>query len=130
MAGSEPGVPRTGPGDARSAALAHYLRSSAATFSMSADVTDMPTTAESGMILLDAALIAESLPADDARIRILSEAGLFESMPGGGAAFVEVPEIRAAVHRALVSDVEDGAAVIAKLVATAAALDESSGGDA
>lgn len=74
------------------------------------------------MALLDAAAIAETLASDDAAIRVLSEAGLFESMPGGGALFVEVPAIRAAVLRALVSDAEDGAAILAKLVATAAEL--------
>lgn len=129
MAADEPGGASTRPGDVRSLALADYLRRSAAAFSLSADVTGTPSTAAAGMVLLDAAKIAESLRTDDPEIRILSEAGLFESMPGGGAAFVEVPEIRAAVQRALVSDVEDGAAVIAKLVATAAALDESSRGD-
>jgi hypothetical protein len=117
----------TGPVDARCVALAEYLRRSAAAFSMSADVTDVGSTAEAGMALLDAAAIAESLPTEDSGIRVLSEAGLFESMPGGRAAFVEIPEIRAAVQRALVSGVEDGVAIIAKLVATAATLDDPYG---
>lgn len=72
--------------------------------------------------MLDAAVIAESLPSDDAGIRVLSEAGLFESMPGGRALFVEAAAIRAAVLRALVSEAQDGRAIIAKLVATAARL--------
>ena len=110
------------PVDARCVALAEYLRRSAASFSMSADSTDAARTAEAGMALLDAAVIAESLPSDDAGIRVLSEAGLFESMPGGRASFVEVAAIRAAVLRALVSEAEDGRAIIAKLVATAAKL--------
>lgn len=110
------------PVDARCVALAEYLRRSAASFSMSADSTDGARTAEAGMALLDAAVIAESLPSDDAGIRVLSEAGLFESMPGGRALFVEVAAIRAAVLRALVSEAEDGRAIIAKLVATASSL--------
>lgn len=115
--------------DARSLALAEYLRRSAAVFSLSADVTGAASTAEAGMVLLDAALIAGALPAHHDGLRVLSEAGLFESMPNGKAAFVEVPEIRAALHRALVSDAEDGAGIIAKLVATAAALDDPPDGD-
>ena len=110
------------PVDARCVALAQYLRRSAASFSMSADSTDGARTAEAGMALLDAAVIAESLPSDDAGIRVLSEAGLFESMPGGRALFVEAAAIRAAVLRALVSEAQDGRAIIAKLVATAARL--------
>ncbi len=125
MTSGDGDVPR--PDDARSVALADYLRRSAAAFSMSADVTGAASTAEAGMALLDAAVLAESLSGEDARIRVLSEAGLFESMPGGRAGFVEVPEIRAAVLRALVSGAEDGAAIIAKLVATAAALDDPYG---
>jgi hypothetical protein len=108
-------------------ALAEYLRRSAAAFSMSADVTDAARTAEAGMALLDAAVIAESLSSEDRGIRVLSEAGLFESMPDGRAAFVEIPEIRAAVLRALVSGGQDGAAIIANLVATAATLDDPYG---
>jgi hypothetical protein len=118
----------TGPRDARSVAFAQYLRRSAAAFSVSADATDIASTAEAGMALLDAALIAESLPAHDQGVRVLSEAGLFESMPDGRAAFVETPPIRAAVRRALVSDVEGGAAIIARLVATAAAQDDPPSG--
>ncbi len=128
MTGDESEAGGARPDDARSVALADYLRRSAAAFSMSADVTGVASTAEAGMALLDAAVIAESLPTDDAGIRVLSEAGLFESMSGGRAAFVEVPAIRAAVLRALVSGEEDGAAIIAKLVATAATLDEPTGG--
>jgi hypothetical protein len=114
----------TGSEDARAVALAQYLRRAAAAFSLSADVRDAGDTAEAGMVLLDAALIAESMPADHEGLRVLSEAGLFESMPHGRAVFVEVPEMRAAVQRALVSDEEDGSAIIAKLIATAAAMDD------
>lgn len=110
--------------DPRAAALADYLRRSAAAFSMSADVTGVASTADAGMALLDAALLAERLPSGDATLRVLSEAGLFESMPGGRAAFVEHPDVRAAILRALVSGEEDAACIIAKLVATAATLDD------
>jgi hypothetical protein len=119
----------TGSEDARSVALAQYLRRSAAAFSLSSDVRDAADTAEAGMVLLDAALIAESLPAHHEALRVLSEAGLFESMPHGKAVFVESPEIRASIQRALVSDKEDGAAIIAKLIATAAAMDDPPDGD-
>lgn len=119
--GLAPGGPRP---DARAVALAEYLRRCAASFSMSADSTDGPRTAEAGMALLDAAAIAESLPSDNHAIRVLSEAGLFESMPGGRALFVQVPAIRAAVLRALVSDAENGSAILDKLVAAAVTLDD------
>lgn len=119
----------TGPEDARSLTLARYLGSFAAAFSLAADVRDAASTAEAGMALLDAALIAESLPALHDSLRVLSEAGLFEAMPNGKAFFVEIPEIRAAVQRALVSDAEDEAGIIAKLVVTAAELDDPPYGD-
>lgn len=109
------------PRDARAVALAEYLRRSAAAFSLSADVTGAPRTAEVGMALLDAALVAESLPAYDRGIRVLSEAGAFESMPDGRALFVESSETRAAVRRALVSDLGGAAAIIARVVAAVAA---------
>jgi len=51
----------TEPRDARSVAFAEYLRPSAAEFSRSADATDVSGTAEAGMALPDAALIAGSL---------------------------------------------------------------------
>jgi hypothetical protein len=115
---------RSRPGqDPRSAAFGRYLREAAASFSLSADVTGTASTADAGMALLDAALIAEAMPADDPRIRLLSEAGLFESMPQGEAAFVETREVRRAIQRSLVSGPEDGSAIIAK-VAAAAVLDQ------
>lgn len=113
--------------DPRAAALSRYLRGAAAVFSMSADVTDSPSTADLGMSLLDAARIAGAMPSADPRIRILSEAGLFESIPGGEAVFIEVAEIRRAVRRALVSGPEDGASIIARLITTASELSGSSG---
>lgn len=105
--------------DPRCTALARYLRGAAGAFSTSADVTDSERTAELGMALLDAARIAEAMPSSDQRIRILSEAGLFESMPGGQAAFVEAPEIRRSVQRPLVAGPQSGSMIIAELVATA-----------
>lgn len=114
--------------DPRAAALSRYLRGAAAVFSMSADVTDSPSTADVGMSLLDAARIAGAMPSADPRIRILSEAGLFESMPDGEAVFIEVPEIRRAVRRTLVSGPEDGASIIARLITAASELSGSSGG--
>ncbi len=71
------------------------------------------------MALLDAAAIAVSMVPGDDRLRLLSEAGLFESMPEGHALFLETPEIRAAIQRPLVSDRQTGADIIAQLVATA-----------
>lgn len=117
---------RAGPAgvDPRSAALARYLRRMAATFSMSADATNTSGTAEYGMALLDAAMIAEAMPSRDPRITILSEVGLFESMPDGEAVFIELPAIRSSVQRPLVSGREDGSTIIAKIVAAATAPDE------
>lgn len=108
--------------DPRSAALSRYLRQAADTFSMSADVTDSEHTAELGLALLDAAQIAQAMPGTDPRIRVLSEAGLFESMPNGQATFVEVPEIHRSLRRPLVSGAQCGSVIIAQLVATAQGL--------
>ena len=118
------GPPRVDP---RAAALSRYLQRTAAIFSMSADATDSPSTADLGMALLDAARIAESMPSADPRIRVLSEANLFESMPEGKAVFIEVAEIRRAVRRTLVSGPQDGASIIARLISTASELIGSSG---
>lgn len=120
MTGDEGPSRPAGRTDPRAAALADHLRSHAASFSMSADVTDVDSTAEAGMALLDAAAIADAMLADDARLRTLSEAGLFESMPHGRARFLETPEIRAAIQRPLVSGPRAGAEILAGLVATAA----------
>jgi hypothetical protein len=106
--------------DARAAALAHYLRECAASFSMSADVTGVQDTARAGMALLDAAVVADAMVTSDARLRVLSEAGLFESMPDGRARFMETQEIRAAILRPLVSDRQTGVQIIVGLVASIA----------
>lgn len=113
--------------DPRAAALSRYLRRTAAVFSMSADATNSPSTADLGMALLDAARIAEAMPSADPRIRVLSEAHLFESMPEGKAVFIEVAEIRRAVRRTLVSGPQDGASIIAELITTACELTGASG---
>lgn len=113
--------------DARSVALAHYLRHWAEAFSLSADSTQSERTAEAGMALLDAAILAEWLPGDDHRIMALSEAGMFETEPEGRARFVETPEIRAAIQRPLVSKALDGPAILDLVVSTALALDDQTG---
>ncbi|CAN5878639.1 hypothetical protein BH24ACT15_BH24ACT15_37960 [soil metagenome] len=61
---------------------------------------------------------------DDARIKVLSEAGCFESMPDGQAFFLETPEIRAAIRRPLVAERQAGVEIIAELVATATGFDQ------
>jgi hypothetical protein len=109
-----------GPGqpDARASALADYLRERAAAFSLSADVRQSQSTASAGMALLDAAHIADAMTTNDPRLTLLSEAGLFESMPGGRARFLETLQIRAAIQRPLIRDPQDGEQIIAYLVAT------------
>lgn len=99
--------------------MADYLRERAAAFSLSADVRESQSTASAGMALLDAAHIADAMPTNDPRLALLSEAGLFESMPGGRARFLETLQIRAAIQRPLVRDPQDGEQIIAYLVATA-----------
>ncbi len=105
--------------DPRADALADYLRDWAASFSLSADVTGVHDTARAGMALLDAAAIAQAMGSNDRGLRVLSEAGLFESMPFGRARFVETPGIRAAIQRPLVAGRQTGGQIIAHLVATA-----------
>jgi hypothetical protein len=115
------------PGDPRSVALARYLRRWAAAFSLSADVTDVPSTADAGMALLDAAAIADAMLPDDPRLAALSEAGMFEAMPRGTARLVDSPEIRAAIRRPLASAPQDGLAILSLLVATAQRLRPNDG---
>ena len=109
--------------DPRAAALAQYLRQRAASFSMSADVTGVQDTARAGMALLDAAAIADAMTMSDKRLRALSEAGLFESMPHGHALFLETPEVRAAIQRPLLSGAQTGREIIEQLIETAAGPD-------
>ena len=77
------------------------------------------------MALLDAAHIADAMTTNDPRLTLLSEAGLFESMPGGRARFLETLQIRAAVQRPLVRGPQDGEQIIAHLVATVAEAPQS-----
>lgn len=103
--------------DRRAIALAEHLRRCAASFSLSADVADVDSTATAGMALLDAAAIAEAMTSDDRRLAALSEAGCFESMPHQGALFLESAHVRAAILRPLVSEAQTGAEIIAEIVA-------------
>jgi hypothetical protein len=108
--------------------LARYLRSWASAFSLSADITDLSTTADAGMALLDAAAIADSMHSDDPRLKALSAAGLFESAPDGQAIFVETVDVRAAIRRPIASGPQDGPAILTLLVNTAALREPPSGG--
>jgi hypothetical protein len=105
--------------DPRADALAGYLRDRAAAFSFSADSTNGQHIAAAGMALLDAAALAERLPATDRRLRRLSGAGCFETMHDGSSAFLETPDLRAAVQRPLSGAPMSGADILALLVLTA-----------
>jgi hypothetical protein len=105
--------------DPRARSLAYYLRQRAADFSFSADVNDAQTTAQAGMTLLDAARLAEAMPEGDRRLRELSEAHCFESLPEREALFLETPAIRSAVQRPLTGEPMTGLQVIDLIVATA-----------
>lgn len=105
--------------DPRARSLAFYLRQRAADFSFSADVNDAQTTAQAGMTLLDAALLAEAMPEGDRRLKELSEAHCFESLPEREALFLETPAIRSAVQRPLAGEPMTGVQVIDLIVATA-----------
>lgn len=87
--------------DPRAQALADYLRERAAAFSLSADSTGEQHIADAGMALLDAASLAERLPATDRRLEALSRAGCFEAMRGGTTRFAETSDLRAVVQRPL-----------------------------
>jgi hypothetical protein len=103
--------------DPRAAALGAYLRQRAAAFSMSADVNDEQHVAAAGMALLDAADLAEGMRSEDQRLLSLSEAGCFETMPKGGAVFVETDAIRAAIQRPLVGTAMSGSEILTLVVA-------------
>lgn len=107
----------TPPRDPRAVALADFLRDRAAAFSLSADVNDSSQIADLGMVLLDAANLAEQLPAEDAGLVAMSEAGLFESMPDNGARVVETPEVRRALQRPVSGDPCDAIEVLRAIVA-------------
>lgn len=128
MSGPDGSLSPRRPLDPRGAALARYLRWWAAAFSLSADISDMSTTASAGMALLDAAAVADSMRSDDPRITALSEAGLFESAPDGQATFVETMDIRAAIRRPIASGSQDASDILTLLVKTAALRKPPSGG--
>jgi hypothetical protein len=111
-----------GPTDARSDALADYLREAAAAFGVCAEMTGLERVAVAGMALLDAADLAQELPPDARVLRVLSEAGFFETMPDSRARFLAVPEMRAAVLRPLVAEPQGGPAILAGLVTEAERL--------
>jgi hypothetical protein len=90
--------------------------------SMSSDGTVNEPAAKLGEALLHAARIAEAMTGADPRIRVLSAAGLFESLPGGRQVFVEAPEIGRVVRRPLVSAPQTGPMLLEQLVATAEEL--------
>jgi hypothetical protein len=71
--------------DPRAAALAEYLRQRAADFSWLANLNDTQYTALAGMVLLDAAALAEAMPAGDERLCELSWRHRFTSAPHGWA---------------------------------------------
>jgi hypothetical protein len=98
-------------------ALSGFLRDRAAAFSLSSDVNDSPQIADLGMVLLDAADLAEQLPAEDAGLIAMSEAGLFESMPDNAARVVETPELRRALLRPVSGDPRDAVEVLRAIVA-------------
>ena len=102
--------------DARALALAVFLRRWAGAFSFSADALDSPDTARAGMMLLDAAQRAEQLAANDPVLVVLSEAGHFETLPGGHARFIETVEVRHAVLRLIVGPDFDSGQIITAIV--------------
>ena len=107
-------------GDPRALALAEYLRTQAAALSLSADSTDEQHIARAGMALLDAAALAEHLPAADRRLRGLSMAGRFETMANGASRFLETQAVRAALRRPISGASMNGEQILDLLAAVAA----------
>jgi hypothetical protein len=105
--------------DPRAQALSDYLRSRAAAFSLSADSTDEHHIATAGMALLDAAMLAQSLPSSDGRLAALSRAGRFEVLPDGVHTFVETADLRAAVQRPVSGSTMSGAEILSVVITTA-----------
>lgn len=105
--------------DPRGPALARYLRTQAAAFSLSADVTAQQHVARAGMALLDAAAIAENLTRTDPCLNRLSEAGLYESTPNMGIRFLETEAVRAAVQRSLAGEPMAGRDILTLIAAVA-----------
>jgi hypothetical protein len=107
--------------DPRGPALARYLRTRAAAFSLSADVTAQQHVARAGMALLDAAAIAENLTRTDPCLNRLSEAGLYESMPDMGVRFIETEAVRVALQRSLAGEPMTGRDILELIAAVASA---------
>jgi hypothetical protein len=106
-------------GDPRAHALADYLRRQAAALSLSADSTGEQHIARAGMALLDAAGLAEHLPATDPRLAALSLAGRFETMADGASRFLETQDVRAALRRPISGAAMTGEQILDLLAAIA-----------
>jgi hypothetical protein len=104
------------PLDPRAAALAGFLRDRAGLFSLSADVNNAPHIADAGMSLLEAAAVAENLQTGDPILVEMSERGLFESMPQGGARVVETEELGRSLSRSILGHARDGRSVLTELM--------------
>ena len=72
------------------------------------------------MALLDAAALAEHLPATDRRLLTLSLAERFETMPDGASRFLETQDVRAALRRPVSGASMTGEQILNLLVAIAA----------
>jgi hypothetical protein len=107
------------PVDPRATALGAFLRSRAALFSLSADVNNSPRIAEAGMALLEAAELAEGLPSVDPLLAEMSEAGVFETMPGQGAKVVHTPEIDRLLQRPIFGESRDASTILRDLARAA-----------
>lgn len=100
----------------RADALALFLRREAGAISLSADMTGLEHLVRVGLALLDAAALAEDLQRDDPILRQLSEAGCFESMPYGRAAFLSTDDIRRAIRRPISGADETGEDILHSIV--------------
>jgi hypothetical protein len=92
-------------------------------FSMSADVNVQQHVARAGMALLDAAELAERLTSNDHRLRLLSEAGRFETMSDASFVVVESAGMRAVLQRPLAGVSLTGDEVLTSLARAASGED-------
>lgn len=99
--------------------MADYLRAQAEALSLSADTTGEQHIARAGMALLDAAMLAEHLPATDPRLRALSLAERFETMPNGASRFIDTPDVPAALLRPISGSSMSGEQILNLLVGIA-----------
>ena len=100
----------------RADALAAFLRREAGAISLSAEMTGLSHLVNVGLALLDAAALAEALNSDDPILQQLSEAGCFESMPQGRAAFLGTDDIRRAIRRPVSGADETGEDILHSIV--------------